>query len=181
MQSSALIQELVTSDSVRFGNFTLRSGQSSSVYIDLRAAITLPHILQSMGQLLWQKIYSLPCDLICGVPYTAWPLATCVSLVSQKPMLLCRKEVKSHGTKKLIEGTFKTGQTCVVIEDVMTTGGSVLECIQSLEQEGLIVRDVVTLLDREQGARENLAQHNYKLHSVLTLGEVLKFQKASLS
>ncbi len=177
MQSTALIEELVINESVKFGTFTLRSGQSSSVYVDLRTAITKPHILHSMGTLLWQKIAELPCDLICGVPYTAWPLATCVSLLSKKPMLLCRKEIKSHGTKKLIEGTFLAGQTCVIVEDVMTTGGSVLETISSLEKEGLKVNDVVCLLDREQGARENLAKHNYKLHSVLSLHEVLNYQK----
>ena len=173
MNRETLIQELFRLEAVKFGSFTLKSGKTSSYYIDLRIAITFPDLLHAMGSTLAEKISGFESDFICGVPYTAWPLATCTSLITRKPMILRRKEVKAYGTETSIHGVFKKGQTCVLIEDVVTTGASILETVVDLRNAGLAVSNVIAFLDRQEGATENLANHGLKLEYVLTLQEVL--------
>lgn len=172
MDRETLIRELFRVEAIKFGEFVLKSGQTSSVYVDLRTALTFPDLLHSMSSMLLE-ITPITHDFIVGVPYTAWPLATCLSLLSKKPMLLRRKEVKSYGTQTGLHGNYKAGQCCLVIEDVVTTGSSVLETIQDLESCGLIVHDVICFLDRQQGASEYLSSKGYRLHSAMTLEEVL--------
>lgn len=173
MNKKELIRELFIVEAVKFGTFTLKSGLISPVYIDLRTALTYPAILQQMGLKMAELIAKLPYDFIVGVPYTAWPLATCISLNTGKQMLLRRKEAKEYGTRTALHGNYKAGQRCLVIEDVVTTGGSILETVEDLRNSGLLVQDVVTFLDRQQGASELFASRDLQLHSYITLQEVL--------
>lgn len=172
MNKSELIKKLCDIEVVKYGTFTLKSGLTSSVYIDLRQIISYPKILQTVAEMTWQQVAHRPAELICGVPYTALPIATCISIAHDIPMLMRRKEPKAHGTKKMIEGVYRAGQTCVIIEDVVTTAGSVVETINDLKAEGLIVSHVAAFLDREQGGRETLKQHGCELFSVFTLKEL---------
>lgn len=158
---------------VKFGSYTLKSGIVSPIYIDLRVIISDPQLLKQIGELIWKEIENTPCDFLCGVPYTALPIATAISLEHDIPMVMRRKEVKNHGTKRTVEGIFQPGQRCIVIEDLVTSAQSVLETISSLENKELEVTDVVVLIDREQGGRERLQEHGYNLHSVLTLPALL--------
>jgi uridine monophosphate synthetase len=123
--------------------------------------------------LLLSKLEGIKFDLVCGVPYTALPFATLVSSKIRVPMVMRRKEIKEYGTKKIIEGVYHEGQICVVIEDLVTSGLSVFETTTPLHKEGLVVHDVVVLLDREQGGRRNIESRGIKLHSVLTITQML--------
>ncbi len=172
MTPNQLILSLYKIGSIKFGNFTLKSGQTSQIYLDLRQIISYPDILRTVAEAIGKKIQTCHFDLICGVPYTALPIATCLSLQNNIPMVMRRKEKKSYGTKQQIEGAFKPGQTCLIIEDIITTGSSILETAVELEAEKLKITDAVVLIDREQGGKENLLEKNYTLHSVFTLKEI---------
>jgi len=174
MNHQQLIQALYRIGAVKFGNFVLKSGKKSKIYIDLRQIISHPNILRAVAEAIWQKISGCKLDLICGVPYTALPIATCISLEHHIPMIMRRKEKKTYGTKQQIEGVFQRGQYCVIIEDLITTGSSILETAVELETVGLHVTDVVSLIDRQEGGKENLANKNYHVHCVFTLHELLQ-------
>ncbi|MFZ0219952.1 MAG: orotate phosphoribosyltransferase [Candidatus Aquirickettsiella sp.] len=174
MHRQTLLEALINIDVIKWGEFTLRSGEISPIYIDCRVIISYPQLLHAVAQALWDKVKHLKPNLLCGVPYTALPLATSISLDQNLPMLMCRKEVKEYGTKKQIEGVFKRGQDCLIIEDVVTTGGSVLQVARLLKSQGLQVKDCVVLVDRQQGGKEALRAAGCQLHSVFTLDEIIK-------
>lgn len=171
----ALIEKLYQINAIQFGNFTLKSGKDSPIYIDLRQIISYPEILRSVAEIMWQKVQTLNVDLICGVPYTALPIATTISLLHHIPMVMRRKEKKAYGTRKSIEGKFLPNQSCLIIEDVITTGSSILETAEDLAAENLKITDVIVLIDREQGGRENMEKNHFQLHSVLTMKEAMQY------
>lgn len=169
-----LIVSLHKIGAVKFGQFTLKSGQPSKIYLDLRQIISYPDILRSVADAMWHTIHACKFDLVCGVPYTALPIATCLSLQHGIPMIMRRKEKKAYGTKQQIEGSFRPGQTCLIIEDIITTGGSILETTEDLLTAEIKISDAVVLINREQGGEANLKEKNIKLHSVLTMYHVMK-------
>lgn len=173
MNYKPLIYSLYKIGSFKFGDFTLKSGQQSKIYIDLRQIVSYPDILRAVAEAIWQQVNGYPFDVICGVPYTALPIATCISLQQDIPMVMRRKEKKEHGTKQMIEGAFKTGQKCLIIEDIITTGSSILETANELEIAGLKIQHVGVLMNRQQGGEENLHKQHYFLHAAFTLNEAL--------
>ena len=171
--NTQLAQDLVDSQCVRFGQFKLKSGIMSPIYLDLRRLVTRPQILKRVAQAYAVTMKELSFDRLAGIPYAALPIATAISLEIDRPLIYPRREAKDYGTKATIEGDYQVGETIVVIDDLATTGGSKIEAIQKLEEAGLKVRDIVVLIDRGQGAGPMLAKSGYQLHSVVNLLDLL--------
>ncbi|OSX69592.1 hypothetical protein BU14_1366s0003, partial [Porphyra umbilicalis] len=170
----ALVLQLADVGAIKFGSFTLKSGIQSPLYIDLRVTVSYPPLLSLIASTLLASLPpSVSYEAMCGVPYTALPFATAMSLSTGVPMLMRRKEVKAYGTKKSIEGAIKPGGTVLVVEDLVTSGGSVMETVQPLRDQGCVVTDVAVLLDRQQGAVARLAADGVAVHAALGVGQVL--------
>jgi len=166
-QAAADLKALLLKKSVRTGNFTLASGKQSDLYIDCRVTALDPFGANLIGTLGWHavrsKIHSehLKIDAIGGMTLGADPVSLAIGMASasQHPdealqVFTVRKEPKGHGAGKQIEGNFKTGDTIIVVDDVITTGGSTLKAIDVIEQAGGKVAFCVVLVDREEGGRE---------------------------
>jgi uridine monophosphate synthetase len=175
----SLAADLLTAGCIKFGNFTLKSGQSSPIYLDLRRLVTHPQILARVAKAYAARLREVRFDRLAGIPYAGLPIATAVSLEMNRPLIYPRREAKDYGTKAAIEGDFNAGETVAVIDDLVTTGGAKIEAIQKLESAGLKVSDIVVLIDREQGASATLAEAGYRLHAVVTLRELLDEWRAS--
>ncbi|KAK0093938.1 hypothetical protein PV326_012300 [Microctonus aethiopoides] len=167
-------------DAIKFGDFVTKVGLKTPVYVDLRTIISYPKIFRQLSSILWTlHDVSEHADQICGVPYTALPIASLISVESNIPMVIRRKEAKSYGTKKLIEGKYKAGEKCIIIEDVITSGSSVLEVVKDLKHEGLIITEALVVMDREQGGRKNIENSGIKIKSLYTLTQLLHYLLAA--
>src|SRR5512136_1278566 len=133
----SLADGLLSAGCVKFGEFTLKSGLKSPIYIDLRQIISYPKLVEQIGGAYLPVLQKLHFDRIAGLPYAAIPIATAVSLQGSYPMIYPRKEAKAYGTKAEIEGEHHAGETVVVIDDLATTGGSKFEAIEKLTAAGL--------------------------------------------
>ena len=171
--AAALADRLLDAGCVQFGQFTLKSGLRSPIYLDLRQLISSPGLLAEVGNAYLDLLRGLRFDRLAALPYAALPIATAISLGSGWPMIYPRKEAKSYGTTAEIEGVFAPGERAVVIDDLATTGGSKLEAIEKLAAAGLSIEDVVVLIDRQSGAAEALAAAGYRLRAVMTLTQML--------
>ena len=159
---------------VQFGRFRLHSGRESRIYIDLRLLVAFPAALRQATAAYAGALAPLHYDLLAATPLAGLPIGTALCLALDKPLIYPRKTAKSYGTGKNIEGRWAIGQTVVVIDDLITSGDSVLETVASVKAAGLHVHEAVVLIDREQGGREMLAAQGYHVHPVMTLRQMLE-------
>jgi len=158
---------------VRLGNFTLHSGRQSSIYIDMRLLVSHPAVLRGVAAAYEPVLTEIEFDLLAAYPYAALPIGVAISLATELPLIYPRKTAKSYGTGKLVEGEWQPGQRAVVIEDLITSGDSILQAIAALKAAGLIVTDAVVLIDRQQGGVQELAGLGYTVRSVMTISWLL--------
>jgi uridine monophosphate synthetase len=168
-----LADGLLQAGCVKFGQFTLKSGLLSPIYLDLRMLVGFPRLLDQVARAYIPILRSLSFDRLAALPYAALPIGAAISLQGCWPMIYPRKETKAYGTKAEIEGVYTPGERVVVVDDLATTGGSKFEAIEKLVAAGLLISDVVVLIDRQSGAAQALAQAGYRLHSVFTLDQLL--------
>lgn len=166
-----LILQLYDIGCILFGEFVQASGAIFPYYIDLRKIISNPQIFHQMLSAYAEILAGLEFDRIAGIPYGSLPTATGLALRLNRPMIFPRKEVKAHGTRRLIEGNFHPGET-VVVDDILISGKSAMEGAEKLKSADLKVRDIVVFLDHEQGVKDRLRDNGYQAHSVLTLSEI---------
>ena len=144
------------------GDFTLSSGKKSNFYIDCRKITLHPQGAKLIGKIILEKIKGLKIDAVGGMTLGADPIVGAVIMLSDIPGFIVRKKEKEHGTKQKIEGHLKKGWNVLIVEDVSTTGGSALQAIQTVEFAGAKVVKVISVVDREEGAKEGLANYNFE-------------------
>ncbi len=175
---------------VQFGSFTIgRTTQNSPVYVNLRLLISDPRALARAARVMNENVRTLqamrnpqiqPFDRICGIPFGGLHLATAFSLRSHIPMVYVHPAKEHNGNRVFVEGRCEPGERVLLIDDLVTSGGGIVETARFLrEHAGLEVKDVLVLLDRQEGAREHLRKHGYNLTAILGLEQLLTNLMAS--
>lgn len=167
-----LILQLYDIGCLLFGEYLQASGATYSYYIDLRPIISNPQLFHQVLHAYAEILETLIFNRIAGIPYGSLPTATGLSLLLHYPMIYPRKEVKAHGTRRVIEGTFHPGEKVVVVDDVLITGKSVMEGADKLKSVGLEIEDIVVFIDHEEGVKDKLKNNGYNAYSVLAISEI---------
>lgn len=171
-EKKQLIDLLKSNHVIKFGKFTLSSGRESDYYVDMKKAITDPRILSQIARIISALISGENIDKVAGPALGAVPIATAVALHSKIPMLMIRKAQKDYGTSKLIEGELKEGDKVIVVEDVTTTGNSLLKAVKAVMDNGGIVERTFVVVDREEGAVEKLKEDGLVLEPLVSISDV---------
>jgi orotate phosphoribosyltransferase len=177
------ILQLFKDHAILRGDFTLSSGYKTSYYFDGRKVTLWPEGAYLIGRRIFHMLVEAGAEAVGGTTMGADPIAAAVTVVSHLesspiPAFIVRTEVKGHGTQKRIEGPLKSGSRVAIVDDVITTGGSVLRAIEAVEGEGCEVVKVVVLLDRQQGGAEEIRRRGYDFAAILSAdasGEVQLF------
>ncbi|XP_030026249.2 uridine 5'-monophosphate synthase [Manduca sexta] len=164
-----LAVQLFDAGAVRLGDIEAKVGRRTPIYFDLRVIVSHPRIMMAVARHLEKLAKEINHDVLCGVPYAALPLAAVMSVNTDTPMIMKRKETKLYATKRLLEGIYYKNQKCLVVEDVVTSGGSLLETVETIRREGLVVSHAVVVLDREQGGASVLEANGVIVKSVFSL------------
>ena len=178
---NALALALYDIGCVKFGQFKLKSGLISPVYIDLRLLVTHPRVLRMAGKAMADLAvaHEIVFDRLVALPYAGLPVGVAVALELDRPLIYPRKEAKDYGTAKLIEGEYHAGETVLMVDDVITKGTAKIEALAPLHAAGLLIKDLVVLIDREQGGAAELAAQGVRLHAVMSFSEVLNALEAA--
>ncbi len=162
---------LIKSGAVMFGDFILTSGKRSNYYINIKKATTDPDILKKIALGFSQYVGN---EKIAGIELGSVPLAVALSLETGNKYIIIRKESKTHGTQNLIEGDLEKGEEIIIVEDVMTTGQSIIRAAKIIRDLGGIVKKVLVVVDREEGGLENLKNENLEAISLVKVSSLLK-------
>ena len=172
MNKEQLIQLLKECGAIQFGRFVLTSGAVSDYYIDIKKASTSPKILGKIAEAMAE--YTEGYDLLAGMELGAVPLVVALSLETNIPYVIIRKEKREHGTSKQIEGGGVKGKKVLIIEDVTTSGGSAVKTIKIIRENQGIVDEVIVVVDRESGAEEKLKNADVSFIPLLSVSDILK-------
>jgi orotate phosphoribosyltransferase len=172
MNKDTLIKQLKECGAIKFGRFVLTSGALSDYYIDIKKASTEPKILKHIAEEM--SGYTKGYDLLAGMELGAVPLVVALSLETGIPYVIIRKEKREHGTGKQIEGGEVSGKSVLIVEDVTTSGGSVVKTIHILRENNAEVEKVLAVVDRESGTREQLKKLEVEFIPLVTVSEILK-------
>jgi len=168
---------LIKNDAIKFGDYILASGKKSPYYIDLRltisSPITMDWIANSLTRIILNEIGKEKIDKILGVPTAGVPFATVVSQKLGIPLIYYRQARKEHGVRKKIEGILDRNDRVLIIDDLITTGESVIESAEVVRDQGGVVNELVVLLDREQGGRERLKTSRIEAHVLFKISDAL--------
>ena len=161
------------------GDFVLRSGKRSRYYLDKYRFETLPEVLRPLGERIAEAVLEHAPDAtrLAGPELGAVALAASASLASGLPFLIVRKAAKEYGTAKRLEGVYEEGECVCLVEDVVTSGGALLESVEALRAAGLVVHTAVCVLDREEGGADALARRAVRLRPLFRAGELLAHRK----
>ena len=168
-----LIKELIDNNCIKFGNYTLKNGEISKYYFDIKNIISKPDLLIKIGDELYKTLNDF--DIICGIPYGALPIATYISIKYNKPLIYIRDKKKTYGTEKLIEGSYNKNDRCVIIDDVITTGFSLENEINKLKNVVNIV-DIAVIINRQQNP---VCSINFK--SLLYKNDIIRYMLQNIS
>jgi len=164
---------LVKTGALKFGLFTLSGGKLSPYYLDLRILPSFPDAFQKSVELLVENAKKIVgVDKIAGIPTGGLPWASVLAFSLSKPLVYTRKDVKTHGRERKVEGVLSPGDRVLLIDDVITTGKNTTTALQSLRGEGGVVEHALVLLDREEGGKSHLEVSGVELHSVVRISEV---------
>ncbi len=170
------LASLIAQACVLRGSFTLRSGRTSSYYIDKYLFSTQPEVLRPLGELFAARVREIarehPVQRLAGAELGGIPLVTVAALGTGLPALFVRNAKKDYGTAKQLEGRLNPGDHVVFVEDVATTGGQALEAVQVLRDAGANVRAVIATIDRQEGARENVQRAGLAFHALFTKADL---------
>jgi orotate phosphoribosyltransferase len=157
------------------GDFVLRSGKRSRYYLDKYRFETRPELLGPLGERIAGEVaeHAAGATRLAGPELGAVALAAAAALASGLPFLIVRNEAKGYGTSNRIEGEYEAGETVCVVEDVVTSGGALLESVEALRAAGLVVRNAVCVVDREEGGVEALARSDVSLRSLFRASEIV--------
>lgn len=172
--TESLVLTLFDIGAIQIGRFRLHSGKESRIYIDLRVVVSFPQALRQVATAYRSMLERIEFDVLAATPLAGLPIGTAISLDMDVPLIYPRQTAKSYGTGKNIEGVWSIAQTAVVIDDLITSGDSILQTIATLKAAGIRVHDAVVLIDREQGGRQKMAELGYQLHALLTLPDLLE-------
>ncbi len=170
---------LIKNDVIKFGDFILASGKRSPYYVDLRQTISSPitvdWITNSMSRIILNEIGKEKIDRVMGVPTAGIPFAAVVSQKLGIPMIYYRQARKEHGAKKKIEGTLQKNDRVLIVDDLITTGESVIEAAEVIREQGGAADKLVVLLDREQGGQENLRSSGIEPHILFKISSAMNW------